>query len=102
MDGLRIGRDQQVENLLLARGDLMALAAELDLQLLARPLGAAQALVHQEVVDAGAEDVLIVGLDDEIVGAGLQPGQHILRLGERGDEDHRRVLMAGRALQPAT
>ena len=88
---LLIGGDQQVEDLLAFRIDEVLLVAQVQGDADFHILVLAQLLVHQHVADAVEQVVFRVRLADEIVGAAFDAADDVLRVVERGDEDHGNV-----------
>ena len=88
-DPARVGLEQE---LLRADGDL-------DLPVRAifpRMLGARDQARH-----AGGEEILVVRLRDEPVGAGLERADHVAGIGEGRQQDHRRAAQFGVGFDPA-
>jgi len=92
VNGLLVGRDQQVQNLLPLGGDDVPLAAEVDLQRHLHFVVLAQFEIHQQVLDPRQQVTLLVWLADEVVGAAFQATDDVLRVGQGGHQDDRDVL----------
>ena len=73
------------------RGDEKFASSKKDFHAHLRALGLAQAPVGQSRSHLGEEVVLVVGLEDEAVGTGLQPSHHISGIDQGGQEDHRKA-----------
>ncbi|MCY1540798.1 hypothetical protein D9M68_764570 [compost metagenome] len=67
----------------------MALALQHHLHAHLHPLVAAQFEIDQKVTDTRHQVLLVIGFDDEVVGAAGQAMHHIPRIGQAGDQDHR-------------
>ncbi|MOA19854.1 hypothetical protein D3C78_1402610 [compost metagenome] len=86
----RFGHALLVEQVLVVPGDQVALFQHHALQVMQTRHGA----------DLGFDDHTVVGLDEEIVAAGLQPLPQRAGLGQRGEEDDRHQLLAGPLANP--
>jgi len=87
-----VGRDQQIDDLFTPRGDEVLAAAEIDLHAQLHLAAPAQLEVEQDVFDAREQGPRVIGLADEVVGAGLETMGDVLDAGERGHHDDRNVL----------
>ena len=82
VDGLLVGRNQQVENLLPLGADEMFPAAEIDLQRELHPVVLAQLAIHQQVFDARKQVVPLIRLADEIIRTAFEAPDYVLRVGK--------------------
>ena len=85
---LFIRGNEQIEDLLALRIDEVLLVAQVQGDADFHILVLAQLLVHQHVADAVEQVVFRIRLADEIVGAAFDAADDVLRVVERGDEDH--------------
>ena len=86
-----VGREEQMGDLPRVGLEQELLRAEGDLDL---PVGAVFARMfgaRDQALNAGGEEVLVVRLRDEPVGAALERADHVAGIGEGRQQDHRRV-----------
>src|SRR6185369_7202844 len=90
-DGGLVGGEQQIEYLATVGGDQVFLTAERDLQSGKVLVLLVMLPVRQYIHYAGEEVFLAVGFGKEVVSAAFQSADNILRVVQRGQEDHRHV-----------
>lgn len=99
---LFVGGNQQVEDLLAAGGDEMPFTVEYHLHAHLYPFVATKLKIDQKVADARHQVLLVIGLDDKVVGATSQAMHHIAGIGQAGDQNHRNGLGTRAGLELAT
>ena len=87
-----IGGKQQVQNLQTIRGDEKLSTGEKYLHPHVRGFRFPQMLIRQDICHPRKQVPFVVGLEDEIVRAGLEALHDVDRIVERGEQDHRHGL----------
>ena len=100
VDGCFVGGDEQSEHLLLVGSNETPFAPKDNFDAQPHPLPRPQPAVCQNLAHVGQQVPIVIGFGDEIIGATGQPLQHILRVGEGGQENDRNLLTLLFAFDP--
>ncbi len=83
LDGFLVGRNEQVQNLLPFRGDIVFLTSKVNFYPHLQFVGSPQIPVRQDEIDAREKIIFVIRLPDKIISAALQALNDVLWAGKR-------------------